>query len=225
MFIKNRINTIRQGLEMRFGLVRAEDVRIVVSPVEQVLDDGQSYLYLDHRTKSVWNEADLGQPYSRGFLKERFLDHSERLTVNITPEEGWILGQQVAMQYRNYAGETGVRHESSLIEEFPFAELVLRLRAENVPADHAVSAVCQFERHKQDQLPVIRAWEEVAFRQSTTMYVALAGQLTVSAAGRTAFLRAVDLTLTDDGLQHRFNKNLNLSLRVEQRTALLILDY
>ncbi len=191
----------------------------------QVLDDGQAYIYVDHRTKTVWNETELGKSYERAFLKTRFTDTSKPLSLAISLEEGRMLGQQVARQYQQYGQQTGIRHESRLIEQFPFTELVQRLRAENVPTDQAIITVRQFEQHKQGQLPLIRAREEAEFRQAATQYLAIAGQLQLSAAGRTAFLKAVDLTLTETGVQHRDNDTLNFPLSTDKQADLLTTDY
>ncbi|MBO0936428.1 relaxase/mobilization nuclease domain-containing protein [Fibrella sp. HMF5335] len=190
-----------------------------------VLDDGHNYLYVDHRNKIIWNEAELGAAYSRAVLQSAFTVSTERLRISLGTEEGKLLGQRVAEQYKLYRQETGLPHESQLIEAFPFTQLIQRLRSQGVPADQAVVALQQFEKYKLGQLPVIRMREETQFQRYATGHLELASQLTLSVAGRITYLRSMDLLLTDQGLQHAHNSSFSLPLPAERRMALLTSTY
>ncbi|RYC66510.1 relaxase/mobilization nuclease domain-containing protein [Spirosoma sordidisoli] len=219
------LNRLQRELTAFSSLTESDFYATLRAVGVQVIDDGQTYLYLDTHTKTLWNEVELGKPYSKVALQKEFSTHTERLSIQISPEEGQSLGRQVARQYAIYREQTGSNFESQVIEAFPFTQLVRQLRAEGVATDRAITAVRQFEQYKQGQLTLMRAREGAEFRRSATNYVELASQLTLSPSGRLAFLRAVDITLLEGVVTHRHNPQLKLPLIASQQENLMTSSY
>lgn len=152
------LNTLRRQLSGYQSLTEADFYNVVRSAGVQVVETAGTYLYVDHSRGNVWHETELGGAWSYGQFNKRFGNASEQVRTDIGPEIGKQLGQQISRLFEQYRQQAG-KAESELIGEFPFTELVQRLRGEGIPLEQAVLTVRQFEEYKQSQLPQIRASE------------------------------------------------------------------
>ena len=158
-FKPGMLNSLHRELSVFTKLSETDFYALLRKTGIQVFDNGQSYLYLDHRSKVIWNEQELGGAFCRTSLMNQFTEQSQRMAIQLTEAEGRELGRQVTHQFEQYAQETGISPQSRLIEQFPFSELVQRLSDTGIRIEHCIAAVRQFELHKLGQLPLLKAQE------------------------------------------------------------------
>ena len=204
----------------------------------QVLDDGQSYVYVDHKNRTVYSEENLGKSYTRQHLSGRYATAHSLLqgmvqhAVESLPQPATsqpkptaydqeaanaALGRLVSKHYQLYKKELGITFESQLIAQFPFGELVRRLRAEGKPETLATAAVSEFERYKRSELAQINAKEQAYFEQTVKAILPLAESMPISGVSRLQFLARMDLVvrLNQAGqthIEHLSHQSLQVTL-------------
>ncbi|PRY27808.1 relaxase/mobilization nuclease-like protein [Spirosoma oryzae] len=216
----------------------------------QLLDTGKQFYYVDHTHRTVYSESDLGKPYSRAFLNNRFADvsvihtpveqrsapeavvaparpiPSVESTAPLTDRQRAELGRMVSGHYQDYKQRHNVFFESQLIRNFPVQPLIDTLQAAGRSETQARLAVTEFERHKQSQLADIRSRETDYFEKTSQAYLDLVSQTPIHPESRLQLLSALNLTLTLDktgkyGLVHQHGAEYRYELTDTQHTNLL----